>query len=183
MSIKKVSPLASCFVRAFIEQLTTTPAPNRQVQEQALAGVVELGGAISPAYIRKLFKQMEAEGLFGYGPKNGKARTLIANQNTLDFQAWLAENMDYGLSPNKEESMEEFVVRSKMIDQIKDEMGVVIDVQNHVPKVAFRYLMEKFNKGELQMVFMHPDLQPIGVDDQDNEHEFNHFPGASVGDE
>lgn len=175
MDLKDLSPLAACFVRGFIEQLGPTPVPNKDVQIAAVKYVNELGGDISVAYIRKLFKKLEADDLFSYGPKQGKARTLIANDNTEEFADWLQGNIDYGTSVVRQPSLDDMAVRFAMIEHIKDHDGVVIDRDNQVPKVAFRYLMEKFNKGELQMAFM-----------TENFTTFPYFTGsnnASVGDE
>lgn len=170
MDIKDLAGKAAMFVRGFAEYLIAADAagktklPLRACQDAGLAYVTSHGETISVPYISQLTGRLEKR---GYIEKHraGKSFTVTWFEESIDELEELLET-GYGT----EEAIAQIDVkqlkqRNLIINHLDEHRGVVITNENRLPRAAFQVLYDRYNKGELVMVYVTPDTDQGVLED------------------
>lgn len=157
--IRNLTGKASLYIRGVAEYLIAaddagkTQVPLRSLQDSGLAYVIAKGETMSVPYISTLTGRLEKEG-FIKKSRFGKSFVVAWTEKTIDdFEEMIEE--DYG----SDEAILEWDVRklkqrNLIINHMDEHQGVVITSEAPLPHAAFMVLRDRFNKGELAMMFM-----------------------------
>lgn len=159
MHLADMSPLASAFVRGFMEA-SQGEGMLRKCGEAGVEAVEELGMGISSQYVSKLTRSLVQD---GYILKVRKGRHYVVGKGDRyeEFFEWLENEAPegWGLS-NSSES--EFPARLKAVNLDRLGRGVRTNAKEHrLEKGAFKLIFGWVNSGEMDQVFVRPDQRVV----------------------
>jgi len=161
--LKNLEGKAAVFVRGLMDFVESVKDPEgvhlRHAQDAGMAAVIEADEVISVPYISKLTVLLQACRVVRK-ERRGKKYMLFPDLNYIAFVEHM-EKYNYGISLEKGESMDRVIARSKFLDFMQENPGVRIARDNTLDKAAYQIAMDKFKRGEYDMVFVKREYQTI----------------------
>lgn len=155
LELKQLTGKKAVFIRGFMEQAAQMDTPRlRLCQEAGLELIQSKGETMAPNYISATCRLMYSAGVVEkYKLPKSKSYGVRILDKGHDFIEWLADpDNSFGMVV-REKDLNDMADRSAMIDYLKDNLAVRIAADHPVPKAAYKLLMERFARGELDMVF------------------------------
>lgn len=184
--IEELAGKAAVFVRGFCEYLVSRDDQNetsiptvvklRKAQDAGKSAVEALGETISVPYLSQLSGKIEKAGVYRKQQFGKSYNLILDNEKALDRVRELLTRDDYGHTVDVQFTVEELGDRSAIIHHLEEYDGVRIHAKRPAPKASYQVLMDRFQKGELIMVFCNPDDPAFGD-------EYPEFARASVSDQ
>lgn len=160
MHLTDMSPLASAFVRGFMEGARQGGQGLRACGEAGVKAVEELGMGISSQYISKLTRTLVQE---GYIVKVRKGRHYVVAEGDRwdEFYSWLDEDAPEGWGQSAVDESE-WPARLKAVNLDRLGRGVRTNAKEHrLEKGAFKLILSRVNSGGLDQVFVRPDQRVV----------------------
>lgn len=189
--IEELAGKAAVFVRGFCEYLILHDEQNdtsiptvvtlRKAQEAGRSSVEALGDRISVPYLSQLSSKIEKTGAYRKEQFGKSYRLVLDNPDKLDRLKELLSRPEYGRSVDLQYTVDELKDRSQILDHLDQFDGVRIISDRPVPKASYQVLIDRFQKGELMMVFCnaedpafdteYPEFVRSSVSDQNDDDE------------
>lgn len=160
--LKQLDGKAAVFVRGMIDFIEAHPLPDiplRGAQDAGLNAVIEQDETISVPYISKLSVLLQ-QGRIISKQRKGKGFTVLRDIYFAEFREYMI-GRNYGESLLREESMERVVARSQFLDFMNENPGVRISKDSPIDKAAYQVAIDKFKRGDYDMIFVKREYQTL----------------------
>lgn len=151
-----LSGVSAIFVLGFVNALDEGETKLRACQDAGLQLVKDLDGVISVPYISKLSRLL-VDAQIVKRSKQGRSYVVGQGPDYDLFIQFLDENPDYGT--RLKGSMEQDAVRARALDHIDQRGSVRSTKDQRIPPAAYKKLIEMVREGELDLIFVKPELK------------------------
>lgn len=166
--IQQLDGKAAVFVRGMLDFIEAHPLPEiplRKAQEAGQHAVEELEETISVPYISKLSVLLQQARIIRK-ERRGQKFIVFRDIHYSVFRIYM-EGKSYGESLTKELPIDQVMLRSAFIDHMQERGSVRISIDKPLAKAAYQVAMDKFKRGEYDMVFIKREYQTILAVDHD----------------
>lgn len=154
---------AAVFIRSMVETVKaygSKPLPLRTAQAKALETVQSQGSDLSISYLSNLSRTLTDASVLRKS-RDGKKFYLERGPLFHHMTDFLDEHPDWGTVAD--EGVVDVGDRATVLDHLIDHGSIRVTSEARLPKAAWTLVWDKFNAGELDLVFIEPDAVATSV--------------------
>lgn len=164
---------AAVFIRGFLTYMTEQPVGHaisfRQSQQAGLDLVQSLGEDISVPYISNLSRVLVDRGIVS--KQRVGRKFVVVRSDKFDLMCdFLEEHETWGTTIEAEDDVHTIEARSIVLNHIEYNGSLRLKSANRIPRKAWQVVWDKFQAGELDLIFIEPTSSAFSLALGDHKH-------------